>query len=313
MFNCLLLTSSASSFMDFQVWDFPGQLDYFDPTFDTTDIFCEIGALVWVIDAQDDYSDSLARLTTTILNLQTTFPHINVEVFVHKIDSLNDELKTEIFQDIAQRVGDDLSDAGYINPNVSYHLTSIYDSSIFEAFSKVIQKLIPQLDTLQNLLNTLVNNSGMTKAYLFDILSKIYVASDTRPIDMESYEMCSDYIDVIVDITDIFGYQRSNPVQLGKQMDEAESSMTINDGTMIYLKEMNRYLCLVTVIKERNAKDKKGMIDYNCHVFQDALTAVFDRRWTKEGNLENGDQDSSLKQRAGAVPLVTANDLTVEA
>ena len=226
--------------MDFQVWDFPGQLDYFDPTFDDTDIFAEIGALVWVIDAQDDYSDSLARLTTTILNLQTTFPQVNVEVFVHKIDSLGDELKADIFQDIVQRVGDELNDAGYINPNVNYHLTSIYDYSIFEAFSKVIQKLIPQLETLQNLLNILVNSCGMAKAYLFDTLSKIYVASDTRPVDMEVYEMCSDYIDVIVDITDLYGYPRSQNKVLGEQMEEAESSMTIHDGTMIYLKEMNR-------------------------------------------------------------------------
>lgn len=226
--------------MDFQVWDFPGQLDYFDPHFDTSEIFAEIGALVWVIDAQDDYSESLDRLTRTIVNLQGSFPHINIEVFVHKIDSLNEEFKTDIFQDIVQRVGDELSDQGYINPNVSYHLTSIYDSTIFEAFSKVIQKLIPQLDTLQNLLNTLVNNSGMAKAYLFDIISKIYVASDTRPIDMDVYEMCSDYIDVIVDITDLYGYPRENRVVLGEQMEEAESSITIHDGTMIYLKEMNR-------------------------------------------------------------------------
>ena len=226
--------------MDFQVWDFPGQLDYFDPTFDTAEIFSEIGALVWVIDAQDEYSESTNRLTTTILNLQTTFPHINVEVFVHKIDGLSDEYKADTFQDIVQRIGDELNDAGYVNPNVNYHLTSIYDYSIFEAFSKVIQKLIPQLDTLENLLNILVNNCGMEKAYLFDILSKIYVASDTRPIDMEVYEMCSDYIDVIVDVTDLYGYHRTYNKKLGDQMIEAESSVSIHDGTMIYLKEMNK-------------------------------------------------------------------------
>lgn len=33
---------------------------------------------------------------------------------------------------------------------------SIYDHSIFEAFSKVVQKLIPQLPTLENLLNILI-------------------------------------------------------------------------------------------------------------------------------------------------------------
>lgn len=272
--------------MDFQIWDFPGQLDYFDASFDTTDIFSDIGALIWVVDAQDDYTDSVARLTTTILNLQNTFPHINVEVFVHKTDSLNEDFRADIFQDIVQRVGDDLNDAGYINPNVAYHLTSIYDSSIFEALSSVIQKLIPELNVLQNLLNTLINSSGMEKAYLFDIQSKIYVASDTRPVDSDIYEICANYIDLTVDFTDLYTYQRANPVSLGEQMQEVESSMTFEDGTMVYLKEMNKHLCLVTVIKNKEAKDKKGMIDYNVHIFQEALKAVFDRAWENDKNVD---------------------------
>ena len=41
-----------SSFIDFQVWDFPGQIDFFDPTFDLDSIFGEMGALIFVIDAQ---------------------------------------------------------------------------------------------------------------------------------------------------------------------------------------------------------------------------------------------------------------------
>lgn len=289
--------------MDFQVWDFPGQLDWFDPSFvDAAEIFSDIGALIWVVDAQDDYMESLARLTKTIINLQNTFPHINVEVFVHKTDSLNEDYRSDVFQDIVQRVDDDLNDAGYINPNVSYHLTSIYDSSIFEALSSVIQKLIPELNVLQNLLDTLINNSGMTKAYLFDILSKIYVASDTRPVDSDIYEICANYIDLTVDFTDLYSYSRARPKKLGEQMEEVESSMTFEDGTMVYLKEMTKHLCLVTVIKNKEAKDKKGMIDYNVHIFQEALKAVFERAWEKNkddgaegsngaGNLTEGDSD----------------------
>ena len=44
---------SSSSFIQFQVWDFPGQIDFFDPTFDADNIFggqCE--ALIYIIDAQ---------------------------------------------------------------------------------------------------------------------------------------------------------------------------------------------------------------------------------------------------------------------
>ena len=39
----------------------------------------------------------------------------------------------------------------------SFYLTSIYDHSIFEAFSKVVQKLIPQLPTMENLLNIFIS------------------------------------------------------------------------------------------------------------------------------------------------------------
>lgn len=45
--------------------------------------------------------------------------------------------------------------SGYDQVHLSFHLTSIYDHSIFEAFSKVVQKLIPQLPALENLLNIL--------------------------------------------------------------------------------------------------------------------------------------------------------------
>ena len=244
--------------MDFQIWDFPGQLDYFDPTNPTTDfddstIFSTLGALVWVIDAQDDYTPSLLRLVHTILHLQSTHPHIHIEVLIHKTDGLNQDWRTEILQDVSQRIEDELSDAGYGSggdrgppmPQISYHMTSIYDYTIFEAFSKIIHRLVPQLPTLENLLNILVNNTGMEKAYLFDVLSKIYIGSDTRPSGSSAlYEMGSDFVDVIVDMSELYSYMR-DPDQEGRktgpQCIEAESQCIVQDGTMIYLMEMNKY------------------------------------------------------------------------
>lgn len=41
-----------SSFVQFQIWDFPGQIDFFDSTFDYDMIFGGCGALIFVIDAQ---------------------------------------------------------------------------------------------------------------------------------------------------------------------------------------------------------------------------------------------------------------------
>ena len=48
----VFLDISNSSFVQFQIWDFPGQIDFFDPTFDLETIFGGCGALIFVIDAQ---------------------------------------------------------------------------------------------------------------------------------------------------------------------------------------------------------------------------------------------------------------------
>ncbi|KAJ4373339.1 GTP-binding protein gtr2 [Neocucurbitaria cava] len=286
------------SFMDFQVWDLPGHLDYFDPAFDTDNIFEEIGALIWVIDAQDEYLDAIARLNMTILNLQQSYPNINIEVFVHKVDGLSDDFRGDTFRDIIQRVQDELSDHGYEQAPISFYQTSIYDHSIFEAFSKVIQKLIPQLPTLEALLNNLCGACNIEKAYLFDIMSKIYIATDTSPTDIGSYEICSDYIDVVIDVSEIYGWDRPDeqPDESETGNNDAESLITMEkkNSRYLYLREINksvhegltnklhpsyspsrRYLALVCIMGQDNPAEKKAIIDYNVGVFQAGLKQVF--------------------------------------
>lgn len=71
------------------------------------------------------------------------------------MDGLSDDYKIDTQRDILQRLTDEFMDAGLESIYLSFYLTSIYDHSIFEAFSKVTQKLIPQLPTLESLLNIL--------------------------------------------------------------------------------------------------------------------------------------------------------------
>ncbi|OAQ28515.1 ras-related GTP-binding protein C-like protein [Linnemannia elongata AG-77] len=259
------------SFIDFQVWDFPGQMDFFDPTFDTTAIFGEVGALVFVIDSQDDYMEALARLHSTVVAAYRVNPNITFEVFIHKVDGLSEDYKIDTQRDIQQTTTDELADAGLENVQLAFYLTSIYDHSIFEAFSKVIQKLIPQLPTLENLLNILCANSGIEKAFLFDVISKIYIATDSSPVDSQSYEICSDMIDVIIDISSIYGRAAIG----AKRNHEAFSVIKMGNGTVLYLREVNKYLALICLLRAETF-EKQGLIDYNVHCFKEAMDQVFE-------------------------------------
>ncbi len=287
--------------MDFQVWDFPGQLDFLDPSFDTPAIFGDIGALIWVIDAQDDYLESISRLNSTILHLQPQYPHINIEVFIHKVDGLSDDYKLDIQRDVIMRIGDELSDHGVENAAVGWHLTSIYDYSIFEAFSKVIQKLIPHLSTLEALLNNLCRSSGFEKAYLFDVLSKIYIATDSSPVDMPTYEICSDYIDVIVDLSEVYGWERppdyiqklegypwNKKLREQTACKDAESVMVLSDAKRpVVLREVNKYLCLVAVLRQGGYPRMGGVVE-NVGVTVRGLLEAFEVVRGREGGREGG-------------------------
>ena len=176
-----------------------------------TQVFGRATALIFVLDAQDEpYDHVLQHFTETVKRAARANPHIAIEVFINKVDGelfLSDEAKYDCRRDVMQQVSDELADAGVMPESVqiSYHLTSIYDHSVFEAFSRVVQKLIPQLPTLENLLNVLVSTCAMEKAYLFDVASKLYISTDSSPVDMQSVELCSDMIDVVLDVSGIYG------------------------------------------------------------------------------------------------------------
>ena len=49
-----------------------------------------------------------------------------------------------------------------------------------------------------------VQRSCIDKAFLFDVATKIYVATDSSPVDMQHYELCCDMIDAVLDVSAIY-------------------------------------------------------------------------------------------------------------
>jgi Ras-related GTP-binding protein C/D len=267
---------SSSSFVQFQVWDFPGQLDYFDSAFDSEKIFGDCGAVIFVLDSQDEYAEAMQKLHATLRHVHKVNPKVVLEVFIHKVDGLSDDQRIETQRDIQQKVMDALQDDGLEDIHPSFHLTSIFDHSIFEAMSKVIQKLIPHMDALENLLDLLLSNCAMEKVFLIDVISKIYVATDSAPVDMQTYELCSDMIDVVMDLSTIYGTGDNAEGDVVAYDENSHSVMKLkkpNNNMVLYMREVNKYLALVCVMKEESY-NKSGVINYNFRHFKRAMHEV---------------------------------------
>jgi len=220
-----LETVRLQSFIPFDSIEIPSHLHLFttppaSPSLAAADLdmvptlhglFNAAGVVIWVLDAQDEVLPSIAALVQLAVFLARRHPRAHLAVFIHKTDGLGAEYKDDTFRDIRQRVHDELSDLGHGSQPVAYHQTSIFDASIFEAVSKVAQALLlppPRLAAVEGLLNRLCSTCGVQKAYLFETGTKLYIATDASPTFVRDYEVCADYVDVVVDLKQIYGWRR---------------------------------------------------------------------------------------------------------
>ena len=169
--------------------DFPGDWQW--PESEDELRFQHCRSIVCVLDAQEDNKDALSMMANLIGRAHAKNPKINFDIFIHKIDGdmfLNDSATADLRREV-QGVMDNLAPSVIKSTdfNIEYHCTSIYDHSIFEAFSKVIQKMMPQLPMLEHLLELFVSNCNLDRAFLFDVTSKLYVASDASAAHSSGY------------------------------------------------------------------------------------------------------------------------------
>ena len=88
--NCWILI--GRSFIDFDLWDTPSaDVQELEP-----EIFHRCGALVFVIDAQDDLTEALQLLYSSVTMAYKENPSTSFEVFIHKVDGLSDDHKIGI-------------------------------------------------------------------------------------------------------------------------------------------------------------------------------------------------------------------------
>jgi Ras-related GTP-binding protein C/D len=271
-----------NNLVKFQTWDFGGDCDlnndvlYGGKQISFETIFKLANTLVYVIDAQEeDYQDDLPKLVDTISTAHNINPKLHFEVFLNKVDGdMSEETKAERQQGIQQFVSSELSENNRDDELlVSYFLVSIYDHSALEAFSRVVQKLVPQLPTLNSLLDAFIASCTIEKSYLVDVVTKLYIATDSNPIDAKTYELCTDLVDVVIDVSHIYGVNKTDG-QLVTFDDKSTAAIRLNTGLIFYLREVSHYLALICVIREEHFV-KRSLLDYNINCFRNSLSMVF--------------------------------------
>jgi Gtr1/RagA G protein conserved region len=79
----------GSTIIPLQLWDCPGGM----PVENLDVLLDAFSTLVFVIDIQDEYSHAISKLVHLMAMVYTVHPLINIEVFVHKAESMSEDYK----------------------------------------------------------------------------------------------------------------------------------------------------------------------------------------------------------------------------
>ena len=236
-------------------------------------------ALIFVIDTQTPLNPQYDYLKNIIQTLFKYKSSISLNIFLHKIDNTNAG-QTDYYKqrdEISMKVEQMCKEANLSDLKVNYFATSIYNSSLFEAFSKIFQ-YIPQNRNLSALIDHLANTCGFEKAFLFDVFNKICLASDFSPNGAQSYEICSDFIDLVLDLSGIYSDQKENGESDLCFDDNSICSIKINEinndsKNILFLKFIHKNLALIAIVNEDNY-GRNNLLEHNINLFKQAVKNI---------------------------------------
>jgi len=264
--------------------EFPSTFNFVKCSDDCEKYLSKCKVLIFLIDTQISTNQQYDYFKSSILPIFKTHKSISLYVFLHKIDNTNicqtdyNKQRGEIHSKMKQMCTQYQKDEGLDEINLNFFVTSIYNSTLFEAFSKIFQNMMPQNKNLSILIDHLCDSCGFEKTYLFDVFNKIYLAVDSSPNESQNYEMCSDIIDVVLDMSGIYGDQKENEDTESYFDDNSTCSIKINNvlnntKNILFLKFIHKNLALIAVINEESY-ERNNLLDYNINVFRQAVKNI---------------------------------------
>lgn len=188
-------------------FDFPGTFEISQMNSLERKYLQNASAMLYILDSKDEpYNKTLEKFLTLVSEVNEMNPSCVFELLIHKLDGQmfsTEDSKIIVLDEIKELIKLNSSERNL--PLIETHMTSIHDLSIYICLSRILQKSNPILMQLQELFDVFISECNIDKIYVIDIISKLYIASDSTPIDLLSYELCIDMIEVAIGISTLYG------------------------------------------------------------------------------------------------------------
>jgi Ras-related GTP-binding protein A/B len=159
------------------LWDCGGQDAFYESYFerDRETIFRSVELLIYVFDIESDSPvKDFDHFCGVLEAIEENSPDARIFVLVHKMDLVAEEDRQAIFEDRKQ-----LIEESCINCGVEHFQcfgTSIWDETLYKAWSEIVTNLIPNLGLLETHLNNFCHICDADEVVLFERATFLVIA-----------------------------------------------------------------------------------------------------------------------------------------
>lgn len=144
-----------------------------------------------------------------------------------------------------------------------------------------------------------LQNSAIEKAFLFHLPTKLYISTDSSPVDSNTHNICSDLIDLFVDFGSLYGPEpnlkrrlsdaqsrsRSPAGRMNASTDSsgstpmqvrhpATSRVKMQTGLTLAHWEMDERLSLIALLRPGIIDRQAALVDFNVDVFRQGILQI---------------------------------------
>ena len=147
-------------------------------------VFTSVAVLIFVFDISSKESPSdMLSFASTIRALHEFSPKSKVFVLIHKMDLVSPEEKGSVFREKANDIRSTCDEEGFLPEQVDFWATSIWDQSLYRAWTQVIYFLVPNASAIENMLRKLAELLDARELILYERTTCLIVTHISRGVE----------------------------------------------------------------------------------------------------------------------------------
>ena len=166
------------------LWDCGGQVSFVKNYLSTQEkhVFSNVAVLIYVFDiemgpphAQEEWEAQLAVFRRCLTSLVKNSPNAKVFCLIHKMDLIAPDQRQVIYDECCQVLEEQASECLKeldspmdLQQNMTCYPTSIWDESLYRAWSRIVYELVPKIKVLQKLTDAFCSLCQADEVVLFE-------------------------------------------------------------------------------------------------------------------------------------------------